>query len=60
MKTTSSSDIQSDDGDGVDCEVLDHFISNVFGDKVCTPHPSTIEERPDNGEIHSSNVAMST
>ena len=60
MKTTSSSDIQRDDGDGVDCEVLDHFISNVFGDKVCTPYPPTIEERPDNGEIHSNNVAMST
>ena len=33
-ETTSSSDIQGDDDDGVDCKVMDHFISDVFGDKV--------------------------
>ena len=33
-ETTSSSDIQRDDGDGVDCQVMDHFISDVFDDKV--------------------------
>ena len=40
--------------------LIHSIISDIFGDKVCTPYPPTIEERPDHGEIHSNNVAMST
>ncbi len=59
-ETTSSSDIQSDDGDGVDFKVMDHFISDVFGDKVYTPYPPTIGGSPDNVRSHANNVAIST